>query len=132
MGVTETETTVATVMEDIHPEVVVTPRPTEDTSTKYSSRCSNIYRAYYKKGIHRATFIITHRIVSVWNSNNAAVTANDGNFSKIEFLCRCLLCLIVLEHFHLNADRMKKKKRTIARSTLITSFHVAMLRLFQT
>lgn len=130
MAVTETETMAAMVMDDIHPEVVATPRLTEDTSTKYSSRCSNIYRAYYRKGIHRATFIITHRIVSVWNSNNAAVTANNGNFSKIESLCRCLFCLIVLEHFQLNADRMKRNEN--ARLTLITSFHVAVLRLFQT
>ncbi|XP_033178361.1 uncharacterized protein LOC100741867 isoform X3 [Bombus impatiens] len=93
MAVTETEITVATVatvatvetMEDIHPEVVATQRLTEDINTKCSSKCSNIYRVYYKRGIHRATFIITHGIVSVWNSKNATVIVSDDNFSTIEF-----------------------------------------------
>lgn len=138
MAVTETEITVATVatvatvetMEDIHPEVVATQRLTEDINTKCSSKCSNIYRVYYKRGIHRATFIITHGIVSVWNSKNATVIVSDDNFSTIEFWYRSLLYLIVLGHLQLNDHRMK---RMITRLTLKTgSFHIAMLRLFQT
>lgn len=38
---------VATVMEDIHPEVVAMPRPTEDTNIKYPSRCSDICTCTY-------------------------------------------------------------------------------------
>lgn len=118
MVVTETETTEATLMVDIHLEVVATLQLTEDTSTKYSSRCNNIYRVYYEKGIHRATFIITHRIVFVWNNRNAATIANDDNFNTIEFLPRCLIYFIVLAHFQLNNHKTKK---TIARLTSKTS-----------
>ncbi|CAK9831316.1 hypothetical protein ANTRET_LOCUS8337 [Anthophora retusa] len=117
--VTEMETTEAMVTEDIHPEVVVMPQPTEDTNTKYLSRCSDIYCVYYKKGIHRATFIITHRIVSVWNRRNAALIANDNNnFNTIEFSYGCLMYFIALGHFQLNYHRVKK---TIIRITLKTN-----------
>lgn len=104
---TETETMVAMVMEDIHLEMVAMSQLMEDTNIKYLSRCNNIYCAYYKKGIHGATFIITHRIVSVWNGRNSCI-GNDNYFRRIEFLCRCLMYLIVLGYFQLNDDRNKK------------------------
>lgn len=119
MGVTETAVIMAVmVTEGIHPEMVVTPRPTEDTSTKYSFRSSEyIYRVYYEKGMHRATFFKMHRIVSAWSSRNPAVFLSDEKFGTIESLYRCLTCLIVLEQFRFHG---RGSTKTIVRFVVKT------------